>query len=82
MAAEDAEELLAALYIKCTEMLKLRDSFDSLGFAAYPMWQQMAIGGVEHTVRALRKPLCKLRTLPLQSVQSACAALLQNLSHW
>ena len=26
MAAEDAEELLAALYIKCTEILKLRDS--------------------------------------------------------
>ena len=44
--AEDAEELLAALYIKCTEMLKLRDSFDSLAFAAYPMWQQMAIGGL------------------------------------
>lgn len=46
MPAEDAEELLAALYIKCTEMLKLRDSFDSLAFAAYPMWQQMAIGGL------------------------------------
>lgn len=44
--AEDAEELLAALYIKCTEILKLRDSFDSLAFAAYPMWQQMAIGGL------------------------------------
>ncbi len=47
MAAEDAEELLAALYIKCTEVLKLRDSFDSLAFAAYPMWQQMAIGGLK-----------------------------------
>ena len=46
MSAEDAEELLAALYIKCTEILKLRDSFDSLAFAAYPMWQQMAIGGL------------------------------------
>ena len=46
MPAEDAEELLAALYIKCTEILKLRDAFDSLGFAAYPMWQQMAIGGL------------------------------------
>lgn len=44
--AEDAEELLAAFYIKCTEILKLRDSFDSLAFAAYPMWQQMAIGGL------------------------------------
>lgn len=43
---EDAQELLAALYIKCTEILKLRDSFDSLAFAAYPMWQQMAIGGL------------------------------------
>lgn len=46
MSKEDAAELLAALYIKCTEMLKLRDSMDSLGFAAYPMWQQMAIGGL------------------------------------
>lgn len=44
---EDAKELLAALYIKCTEVLKLRDSFDSLAFAAYPMWQQMAVGGVK-----------------------------------
>lgn len=43
---EDAEELLAALYVKCTEILKLRDSFDSLAFAAYPMWQQMAISGL------------------------------------
>lgn len=47
MFSEDAEELLAALYIKCTEILKLRDSFDSLAFAAYPMWQQMAIGGLD-----------------------------------
>lgn len=47
MAPEDAEELLAAFYIKCTEVLKLRDSFDSLAFAAYPMWQQMAIGGLK-----------------------------------
>lgn len=47
MAEEEAHELLAALYIKCTEVLKLRDSFDSLGFAAYPMWQQMAIGGLK-----------------------------------
>lgn len=47
MTEEDAQELLAAMYIKCTEMLKLRDSFDSLGFAAYPMWQQMAIGGLK-----------------------------------
>lgn len=46
METEDAEELLAAFYIKCTEILKLRDSFDSLAFAAYPMWQQMAIGGL------------------------------------
>ena len=44
---EDAKELLAALYIKCTEVLKLRDSFDSLAFAAYPMWQQMAVGGLK-----------------------------------
>ncbi|QAT43272.1 glycyl radical protein [Aminipila luticellarii] len=47
MPAEDAEELLAALYIKCTEVLKVRDSFDSRAFAAYPMWQQMAIGGLK-----------------------------------
>lgn len=47
MAVEDAEELLAAFYIKCTEVLKLRDSFDSLAFAAYPMWQQMVIGGLK-----------------------------------
>ena len=47
MSEEDAEELLAALYVKCTEVLKLRDSFDSLAFAAYPMWQQMAIGGLK-----------------------------------
>ena len=46
MAKEDAQELLAAMYIKCTEVLKLRDSFDSRAFAAYPMWQQMAIGGL------------------------------------
>lgn len=46
MAREDAQELLAAMYIKCTEVLKLRDSFDSRAFAAYPMWQQMAIGGL------------------------------------
>ena len=47
LAKEDAMELLAALYVKCTEILKLRDSFDSLAFAAYPMWQQMAVGGLK-----------------------------------
>ena len=46
MSEEDAEELLAAMYIKCTEIVKLRDSFDSQAFAGYPMWQQMAIGGL------------------------------------
>ena len=28
-----------------TEIIKLRDSFDSLAFAGYPVWQQMAISG-------------------------------------
>ena len=47
MSEEDAHELLALMYVKCTEIVKLRDSFDSRAFAAYPMWQQMAIGGLK-----------------------------------
>ena len=40
-------ELIQSMWIKMTELLKLRDSFDSQAFASYPLWQNVTIGGVD-----------------------------------
>ena len=38
-------ELIQCLWIKITEIIKVRDSFEAQGFAGYPMWQNVAIAG-------------------------------------
>lgn len=40
-------ELIQSLWLKMTELLKIRDSFDSQAFAGYPLWQNVTIGGVD-----------------------------------
>lgn len=40
-----AAELLESLWLKTTEIIKIRDAFDSQAFASYPMWQNLTIGG-------------------------------------
>lgn len=42
---EEAVELIQCLWIKLTELLKIRDSFEAEAFAGYPLWQNMAVGG-------------------------------------
>lgn len=41
----EAVEILQCMWIKITEIAKVRDSFDAQAFAGYPMWQNMIIGG-------------------------------------
>ena len=43
---EECVELIENLWIKITEIIKVRDSFDAQAFAGYPMWQNCVIGGV------------------------------------
>ncbi len=45
MDPDFAIELMACCWIKTTEIIKLRDQFDSVSFAGYPMWQNVTIGG-------------------------------------
>ena len=47
LSSDFAKELMACCWIKTTEIIKLRDSFDSQGFAGYPMWQNIIVGGVK-----------------------------------
>lgn len=42
---ERAIEYLECLFIKFTDILKLRDKFYSMSFAGYPIWQNMIVGG-------------------------------------
>lgn len=42
---EFGTEILCCFYIKCTDIIKLRDSFNSDSFAGYPMWQNIIVGG-------------------------------------
>lgn len=39
-------ELLQCLWMKITEIIKVRDDFDAQAFAGYPMWQNCVLGGV------------------------------------
>jgi len=43
---EQCVEMIQCLWIKITEIIKVRDDFDAQAFAGYPMWQNCAIGGV------------------------------------
>ena len=47
LSEDEATELIACCWIKATEIIKLRDSFDSQGFAGYPMWQNIVLGGLK-----------------------------------
>lgn len=42
---ESGIELIQSLWLKITELLKVRDEFNAQAFAGYPMWQNVAIGG-------------------------------------
>ena len=42
---ERAMEYIECLYIKFTDILKLRDKFYSASFAGYPIWQNLIVGG-------------------------------------
>ncbi len=44
---DEAIELLECFFIKITSIMKIRDDFSSEGFAGYPMWQNMIIGGLK-----------------------------------
>jgi pyruvate formate-lyase/glycerol dehydratase family glycyl radical enzyme len=46
---EECVELIECLWIKITEIIKVRDSFDAQAFAGYPMWQNCVVGGVTPT---------------------------------
>jgi len=45
ITAEQCVELIQCLWIKITEIIKVRDSFEAQAFAGYPMWQNTAIAG-------------------------------------
>ena len=40
-----AIEYIECLFIKFTDILKLRDKFYSASFAGYPIWQNIIVGG-------------------------------------
>ncbi|MCD8350333.1 MAG: glycyl radical protein [Planctomycetaceae bacterium] len=43
---EQCVEMLQCLWLKITEIIKVRDDFDAQAFAGYPMWQNCAIAGM------------------------------------
>lgn len=43
---EQCVEMLECVWIKITEIIKVRDAFDAQAFAGYPMWQNCVLGGV------------------------------------
>ncbi|MBN7774102.1 glycyl radical protein [Clostridium aminobutyricum] len=43
---DEAKEMLECLFIKMTDIIKLKNRFYSESFAAYPVWQNMIIGGI------------------------------------
>ena len=45
LSREQCVELIQCLWIKITETIKVRDSFEAQAFAGYPMWQNVAIAG-------------------------------------
>ena len=45
LTEDQAVELLEAMWLKTTEVIKIRDSVDSQAFASYPIWQNLTIAG-------------------------------------
>ncbi len=43
---DEAAEILECLWLKTTELIKIRDFYDSQAFASYPMWQNLTVGGM------------------------------------
>ncbi len=43
---DEVVEMIESLWIKITEIIKVRDAFDAQAFAGFPMWQNCAVGGI------------------------------------
>ncbi|MCX7614324.1 MAG: pyruvate formate-lyase [Clostridiales bacterium] len=54
---EEAVELLELLFIKFSEVIKLRNKQDSQSFAGYPMWQNLMIGGYDKDLKDITNDL-------------------------
>jgi formate C-acetyltransferase len=47
LTRDDAKELLECLWIKITELIKIRDAFYSEAFSGFPLFQVVMVGGVD-----------------------------------
>ena len=47
LTRDDAKELLECLWIKVTELIKIRDQFYSKAFSGFPLFQVAMVGGVD-----------------------------------
>jgi len=47
ISVEEAQELLDLLYIKFSEINKVRDEGSTKAFGGYPMFQNLIVGGVD-----------------------------------
>lgn len=47
LTKEEAKELLECLWIKITELIKIRDNFYSKAFSGFPLFQVAMVGGVD-----------------------------------
>ena len=57
MTRDEAVELLDLLFIKFSEVIKLRNRQDSQSFAGYPMWQNLMIGGYDRNLSDITNDL-------------------------
>lgn len=44
---DEALEILECFYLKCGEVIEVRDEWDSMAFAGFPMWAIVMIGGLD-----------------------------------
>lgn len=44
---DEAQEILECFFLKCGEVIEVRDEWDSMAFAGFPMWAIVMIGGLD-----------------------------------
>ncbi|WP_432667132.1 formate C-acetyltransferase/glycerol dehydratase family glycyl radical enzyme [Wukongibacter baidiensis] len=70
LTKEDAVELIQMLWLKITELLKVRDGFNAQAFAGYPMWQNVAIAGQTPEGEDASNPLSMAMLEAFEGVQT------------
>ena len=76
----EALEILECFYLKCGEVIEVRDEWDSMAFAGFPMWAIIMLGGLDVDGNDATNKLSYMCLTAAADVQTAQPVLAMRIS--